>query len=183
MQIKHLLLTIAAIGIGVSLAMLLIPAPKSRAAVGIVTADCGQVQPTALGIHFTALPTPSENSGQIMPQSTGGPITSGQAIAIANQKTFVRGQLPAPLVKTQYVSYSNDNRGVGTSADDDASADANLVSQNVTAWVVTYCGVVTYPSIARLPAGQPAPNVLTRNEWNVVIDAQTGQLIEEYSTR
>jgi hypothetical protein len=183
MQFKPIILTTAAIIIGGGLAIILIPTLKSRAAVGIVTTDCGQVQPTALGIHFTALPVPPESSGQIVPQSTGGPIPAGQAIAIANQKTYVRGQLPAPLVKTQYVSYTNDNRGVGTSAGDDTSADDNLISQNVTAWIVSYCGVVTYPNIRRPPSGQAPSYIPTRNEWNVVINAQTGQLIEEYSTR
>mgnify|MGYP000032271572 FL=1 len=183
MRAKHVFFTIGAILLGVGAAVATFPAPGMRAQSGVVTADCGQVQPTALGIHFSVLPAPEVPSGDISTQSTGGPISSGTAVSIASQNAVVRAQLPAPLTKTQYVLYSNDNRGTGTSSnvDGDAAADANPSTQGVKAWIVSFCGIVDYASRPRGTENQGPARV--RNEWNVVVNAYTGQVVEEYSQR
>lgn len=175
MQKKYILITAIAILIGAVAAYLYNPTTQTQAAQGIVTPDCGQVQPIEMGIHW------SDGSGTFSAQSVG--ITAEQAIAIASEKTIVRGQLPAPVTKTQRVSYSNDNRGVASSGnvDDDDVADANAISQGVPVWIVTFCGITDH--VSRPRGTENSGNVRVRNEWNVVVNAVNGQIIEEFSER
>lgn len=175
MRTRNILLIGAAIFLGIGLAYIVAPSPKTRAAAGIVTSDCGEIQPTDMGIHW------SDGSGTLSAQSSG--ITAEQAITIASANTIVIGQLPAPLTKTQRVSYSNDNRGIAPSGnvDDDDIADANAISQGVPAWIVSFCGVRVRRHIR--PGHENDPNIPVGNEWNVVVNAVTGQVIEEFGAR
>lgn len=175
-RIKYIAAILIAIMIGIAASYVVLPTKNITATTGIVTPDCGQVQSSDLDIQFSVQSEPL-----VSQQSTGGPITAQQAIYAATAHAFISNQLPAPLVKTQYVVYSNNVRGIATASDDDASADQNLVSQNVNAWIVSFCGVVVYPHLFVKP--NPTITVTPRNEWNVVVDAYTGQVIEQYSTR
>lgn len=172
MNPRYFVLAIAAVLLGSVLAIVLPPSSKTNAASSLVTSDCGEIQPKVLNIRYD-LP------GANVPAR----VTSTQAIQIATNHAFVRSQLPAPLVKTQYVLYSNDNRGVAPTIGDDDAADQHLVYQSVPAWIVTFCGVVTYPHTRPVAAGSGGVSIPQRNEWNVVINAQTGAFMEEFSIR
>ncbi|MBI4670931.1 MAG: hypothetical protein HY741_04580 [Chloroflexi bacterium] len=174
MRSKYLLIGLSILVFSVTVAVLLMPSNAAKAKSGLVTSDCGQVPPTDLGIRVST--PPSDLPAQ---------ISSAQAIQTASEKAYVKSQLPAPLTKTAYVLYSNDSRGNATTIGDDDSADQNLVSQDVPAWIITFCGVVTYPHVFDKPgpSSYGGINVTPRNEWNVVVNAQTGQVIEQYSIR
>jgi hypothetical protein len=108
-------------------------------------------------------------------------VTREQAIQIATKNAAVPvGK--ASEIKARYVLFSDNAMGEDTSIGDDFSV--RLFYQNVPAWVVTFCGLDIPPNGSRLWAeNNKGTPVHSNHEWNVVVDAQAGKYIEEFTFR
>lgn len=132
--------------------------------------ECSGVPPIGDSIHFVPL------------FSSAPPISQSAAVqtATANSSVDVSG---AEITNAQFVSFSDDARGKANSIGDDDSIVLDY--QNVPAWVVTFCGVHP-PMFLPFDSNDPRMTSLRTaqtHEWNVVVNAQTGTVMEEYSIR
>jgi hypothetical protein len=165
MNLRQIILSISFIAIIFVVLSLYWLSPKSVAQTG---GNCGDASPDALGMHYTA------------PSTAASPkITMEQAIQVANKNSFVTVDGASTVIRARYVIFSDDVRGTADKIGDDASVRLNY--QNVPAWVVTYCGLSIPPAFRR---GVPTPTKINyAHEWNVVINAETGEYMEEFSFR
>ncbi len=141
-----------------------------------IEAACGSGTPFSSFIHYD----PAD------PAQVGIPKISEQnALETAIKNSYVSAQLPAPAVKVQYVLFSNDIVGAASTVGNDEEADKNLLYQNVPAWVVTFCGVsvmpVSGPAVADPKKAQPLKAI--PSDWNYVIDAMTGETIQQFASK
>lgn len=133
-------------------------------------AGCSGASPKGSAIHFehlTGLGTPKINKAvavELAKANAAVPVTAARA------------------TKAQYVLFSDDARGTADKIGDDDTV--KLAYQNVPAWVVTFCGVhvpVFIPfdvNDVRIKGLAAPPET---HEWNVVINAETGEYMEEFS--
>lgn len=129
-------------------------------------AGCSGTSPKGSAIHFeasTALGIPK--------------ITEAAALQLAKANAAVPVNA-AQITKAQYVLFSDDARGTADKIGDDDSV--KLAYQNVPAWVVTFCGVHV-PIDVPFALRDKVPADAHTNEWNVVINAETGEYMEEFS--
>lgn len=132
---------------------------------------CGDLPPTLYSMRFT------------QPEQIAQPtILQTQAIGIATKEAFISDQLPAPMVKAQFVLYSNDVVGRSKTQNDD-EADKNLLYQDRPAWIISYCGLKIQSFASKDTGQKSSTRPFIRQEWNVVVDAQTGEVIHEFSFR
>jgi hypothetical protein len=120
------------------------------------------------------------------PAQVGTPKISEQfALETAIKNSYVSAQLPAPAVKVQYVLFSDDIMGVASTIGDDDDADRHLLYQNMPAWIVTFCEVSVMPVSGPAPAdGKKAqPLKAIPSDWNYVIDAMTGETIQQFASK
>jgi hypothetical protein len=86
----------------------------------------------------------------------------------------------SPRVVAKYILFTDDSRG----KEKPDSEDITLAFQNVPAWVITFCGQAIPPFSGKHEAKRsditPIP---PSTEWNVVINAETGEYMEEFSFR
>lgn len=129
--------------------------------------NCGDATPDALDIRYAPL------------ADTSPKVTMDQAIEIASKNAFVVVDTPSTTTTARYVSFSDNVRGTADKIGDDDSV--RLDFQNVPAWVVTFCGLDIPPHLRR--GGVRPAKVNNAHEWNVVINAETGEYMEEYSFR
>jgi hypothetical protein len=133
------------------------------------TATCSDAQPDELDIHYAAPPA------GVIPV-----ITVEQAIESAKKYAdFADFKRPVDI-NAQYVLFSDNVRGGATVAGDDDTVTLDF--QNVPAWVITFCGlsIPAHGTERIAKAGHVLPN---HTEWNVVVNAQTGAYMEEYTFR
>lgn len=130
--------------------------------------SCGETQPTRANIRFAS------SQGTSAPQ-----VTLQQAITAA-KKTASFSIENASAVNAKYVLFSDDAIGVAQTPGDDNTVV--LSYQNVPAWVVTFCGL-DIPAVGpRMPQQLRKTRTIPMNhEWNVVINANTGESIEEFT--
>lgn len=141
--------------------------PKSVAQTG---GNCGDAPPDTLDMHY-AVPA----------KAASLKITMEQAIDIATKNAFINVDTPTTVIRARYVMFSDNVRGKAIKIGDDEDASVRPDYQNVPAWVVTFCGLSIPPAFRR---GVPTPTVFNyAHEWNVVINAETGEYMEEYSFR
>lgn len=107
-------------------------------------------------------------------------ISQAAAIQLAQENAAI--PLDNQQVKTvaQYVLFSDDARGTADKIGDDDSV--KLAYQNVPAWVVTFCGVNVSPPIPFNLRNQPIAKAAL-HDWYVVINAETGEYMEEFAFR
>lgn len=138
--------------------------------------ECGKGIPFPQEIHYQAA-----NSAVV-----GEPkVKANAALEIAAKNAYVRSQLPAPAMNIEYVSFSDDVIGKATKGSRENDAAKHLLYQNVPAWIVTFCGVqvmpVSGPAMADPKKSPPLKPVAS--EWNVVIDAMTGEAFEQFASQ
>jgi hypothetical protein len=130
---------------------------------------CGDTQPDELDIHYSSSPA-----------GINPAIPLDQAIEMAKKYSDFSALAQPNVVKGQYVFFSDNVRGRASVPGDDDTVTLDF--QNVPAWVVTFCGlsIPANGSYEITKAGHILPN---HTEWNVVLNAQTGEYIEEYTFR
>jgi hypothetical protein len=133
--------------------------------------SCGDTPPDTAHKHYAS------TKGLTPPA-----VTREQAIQIATKNAAVP-VAKASEIKARYVLFSDNDMGEDTSIGDDFSV--RLFYQNVPAWVVTFCGLDIPgqgPSRFWHENHKDAP-MPSNHEWNVVLDAKTGDYIEEFAFR
>jgi len=128
---------------------------------------CSDALPDEIGMHYEPAP--------LVPAL----ISIDQAIQIAKENASINVSSTSTLVKAQYVLFSDNSRGRAATIGDDDSIILDY--QNVPAWVVTFCGLSIAP-ITRA-GGTHNLNMNYAHEWNVAVNAQTGEYMEEFSFR
>jgi|SRR5581483_7720921 hypothetical protein len=104
-----------------------------------------------------------------------------EAIQIARKDAFITVDTPVTEIRARHVIFSDNVRGKAIKIGNDEDASVRPDYQNVSAWGVTFCGLSIPPAFRR---GVPTPTVINyAHEWNVVINAETGAYMEEYSFR
>lgn len=129
--------------------------------------ECSGSSPRGAAIHFEALKSE--------PTSV---ISETSAIALAKKNAAVGVDVEQVKIKAQLVDFSDDARGTADKIGDDDSV--KLDYQHVSAWVVTFCGL-NVPIIVPLGASDKMAKDVATHEWNVVINAKTGEYMEEFS--
>lgn len=159
------------LGVGILGASILVFAQSKSAAFANLAAnkECGQAAPDDFGFHYSAVKI-----------SAPPKISETQAIEIATKNISVPLNSASPQVVAKYTLFTDDNRGTEKPDNEEVA----LAFQNVPAWVITFCGQVIPPFSGKHETKRaditPIP---PSTEWNVVINAETGEYMEEFSFR
>lgn len=124
-------------------------------------------------------PQPGFHNLRYDPPTSPPKITQEEAIALVKSRLVPAVVSQATSITARYVLVSNDGY-----FREDAQGVRHYFYQRIPAWVVTLRGVNISAHAGPAPRpGQPAPPLQYDHEWNVVIDAQTGAPIENFSNR
>ncbi|MBI4670425.1 MAG: hypothetical protein HY741_01985 [Chloroflexi bacterium] len=124
---------------------------------------CGNIPPASIGIRYGQASSPSR-------------LRQSDAIRLARGAATVA--TTGAQINARFVLFSNDNLFYTSEEDATEDSQKTFLYRDRPAWIVSFCGLHIRSR------GRPRDqNQMVNSELNIVVDADTGEILQEFTYR